>query len=404
VRFVTGAEKLLPHHRAAIETVFGRPVHERYGSRDAGLIGFQTDPERSLDFEVDWANLLVEPETRGGVSSVLVTRLHADGMPMLRYRIGDRARFPEDARPGWPALVLHEVAGRETDRVWLPAGGWVDGLAFPHLMKDHPVRAFQIVQAADFSVAVRLVPRAGYTGETGERIRALVAANVRGVEVRVQVVDEIAPTRSGKWRPVLTEAVPPAEWPADERLVAAARLPEPSLPRRRRGRDRRGAGAGGGAAGVGGGGARAAGGGGPPGARVLVKPNWVSHHNQGTGGFEPLVTHGSLVRAVAEAALRAAAGRVLVGDAPLQGATSPSSSAAPGWRDGGGAGGAGAALRGGGGLPPHPRRLPRRDARGAGGAATRWRSSSSSTWRRRACWSRSPSRARPSASRSTTRG
>ena len=209
-RFVTGAEKLLPHHRATIETVFGRPVHERYGSRDVGLIGFQTHPERSLDFEVDWANLLVEPETRGEVASVLVTRLHADGMPMLRYRIGDRARFPEAARPGWPAFVLHEVAGRETDRVWLPAGGWVDGLAFPHLMKDHPVRAFQIVQAADFSVAVRLVPRAGYTGETGERIRALVAANVRGVEVRVQVVDEIAPTRSGKWRPVLTEAAPAA--------------------------------------------------------------------------------------------------------------------------------------------------------------------------------------------------
>ena len=61
----------------------------------------------------------------------------------------------------------------------------------------------------------------------------------------------------------------------------------------------------------------------PPGARVLVKPNWVSHHNQGTGGFEPLVTHGSLVRAVAEAALRAGAGRVLVGDAPLQGCDFP---------------------------------------------------------------------------------
>jgi uncharacterized protein (DUF362 family) len=56
----------------------------------------------------------------------------------------------------------------------------------------------------------------------------------------------------------------------------------------------------------------------PDGARVLIKPNWVTHRNQGSGGFEPLVTHGSVVRAVTEAALRSGASSVIVGDAPLQ--------------------------------------------------------------------------------------
>lgn len=54
------------------------------------------------------------------------------------------------------------------------------------------------------------------------------------------------------------------------------------------------------------------------GARVLIKPNWVSHRNQGSGGFEPLVTHGSIVRAVAEAALETGLSMLTVGDAPLQ--------------------------------------------------------------------------------------
>jgi phenylacetate-CoA ligase len=211
--FVTGAEKLLPHHRERVEAVFGRPVHERYGSRDVGLVGFQTDPARTLDFEVDWANLLVEPETSGGTASLLVTRLHADGMPMLRYRIGDRARFADDARPGWPAFVLHEVVGRETDRLWLPAGGWVDGLMLPHLMKDHPVRTFQVAQAADYSVTVRVVPLAGFTETTRERIRRAVADSLRGVPVAVQAVDEIAPTRSGKGRPVVSDAAPAGSAP-----------------------------------------------------------------------------------------------------------------------------------------------------------------------------------------------
>ncbi|HEY7546151.1 MAG TPA: hypothetical protein VID27_14765, partial [Blastocatellia bacterium] len=42
--FVTGAEKLLPAHREAIERAFGRPVHERYGGRDVGYIAFQMEP------------------------------------------------------------------------------------------------------------------------------------------------------------------------------------------------------------------------------------------------------------------------------------------------------------------------------------------------------------------------
>jgi uncharacterized protein (DUF362 family) len=55
------------------------------------------------------------------------------------------------------------------------------------------------------------------------------------------------------------------------------------------------------------------------GARVLIKPNWVMHENQGPWGVDPLVTHPALVRAVVAAALRANPSAVMVGDAPLQG-------------------------------------------------------------------------------------
>ncbi|MBI3652060.1 MAG: DUF362 domain-containing protein [Acidobacteria bacterium] len=56
----------------------------------------------------------------------------------------------------------------------------------------------------------------------------------------------------------------------------------------------------------------------PQGARVLVKPNFVLHENEGQGGMEPMVTHPSLLRAVVDAALQAGAGAVVVGDAPVQ--------------------------------------------------------------------------------------
>src|SRR5690242_5113696 len=55
-----------------------------------------------------------------------------------------------------------------------------------------------------------------------------------------------------------------------------------------------------------------------PGARVLIKPNWVLHHNQGTGGMEPMITHHSVIKAIVQAVLQADPAEVIVGDAPIQ--------------------------------------------------------------------------------------
>ena len=208
--FVTGAEKLLPEQRATIESAFGRPVHERYGSRDVGLMAFQFAPRRTLDYEVDWANVLLEPETGDGEASILVTKLHADGMPMLRYRIGDVARFAEGASPGHPAFVLREVLGRDIDRIWLPDGRWIHGIQMPHMLKDYPVREFMFLQRSDYSVELQIVPRSGFGEDNRARILSTVAANLPTLDISVVVVDQIPRTTANKWRPVVSEVETPA--------------------------------------------------------------------------------------------------------------------------------------------------------------------------------------------------
>jgi uncharacterized protein (DUF362 family) len=57
----------------------------------------------------------------------------------------------------------------------------------------------------------------------------------------------------------------------------------------------------------------------PDGARVLIKPNFVMHENQGPWGIDPLITHPSLIRASVAAVFKAGASEVIVGDAPIQG-------------------------------------------------------------------------------------
>ncbi len=56
----------------------------------------------------------------------------------------------------------------------------------------------------------------------------------------------------------------------------------------------------------------------PEGARVLIKPNFVLHKNLGNDGLLPLITHPSVIKAVATEVLKANPAQVLIGDAPIQ--------------------------------------------------------------------------------------
>lgn len=61
----------------------------------------------------------------------------------------------------------------------------------------------------------------------------------------------------------------------------------------------------------------------PPGARVLLKPNWVLHENQGPWSFDAVITHPSLVQGVVAELLQTDAAEIWVGDAPVQGCDFP---------------------------------------------------------------------------------
>lgn len=202
---VTGAEKLWSRHRRFIEEAFGLPVHERYGSRDAGCVGVQLEPRKGLDYTVDWANTLVEPQTTEPESPILITKLQADGMPMIRYHIGDVARFPAGSKSGHPVFVLPDVMGRVVDRISLPNGGWVTGLELPHMLKDYPVREFLFLQRQDHSVELQIVPEKDFDEASMSSIRKLLSANLPGLPIQIELKDSVARTKSNKWRPVISE-------------------------------------------------------------------------------------------------------------------------------------------------------------------------------------------------------
>lgn len=201
---LTGAEKLYPNQREVVEQVFGCPVFERYGSRDAGVMGYQLPSFRPQDFIVDWCNVLLEPETAGNESEILITKLHADGMPMIRYRTGDVGLFPEGSKPGYPALRLCAVIGRNLDSVRLPSGALIHSIQFPHMFKDFPVREFMVIQSEDYSVEVQIVPTDTFADRDRDSIRRIMEKNLPGLPIEIRMVESVAKTAANKWRPVVS--------------------------------------------------------------------------------------------------------------------------------------------------------------------------------------------------------
>lgn len=206
---VTGAEKLFDSQREVAERVFNKPIYEGYGSRDVGGMAFQCEIPQSTDFVVDWSNNLLEPEFKQAEAPILVTKLHADGMPMLRYRIGDVGAFPDGSRCGHPVFRLHTVLGRAVERIWLRDGHFINGIQFPHMLKDYPVREFMVIQKEDYSVEVQIVPGAAFSQESSSSILATIQRSLPGLFVELVLVESIQKTQANKWRPVVTRVGPP---------------------------------------------------------------------------------------------------------------------------------------------------------------------------------------------------
>lgn len=211
VAFCT-SERLYDHQREAIERVFGCPVANGYGSRDAGFIAHQC-PSGGMHLTAeDIIVEIIDSEGRvlppGQAGEIVVTHLATGDFPFIRYRTGDVAVMDAatcDCGRGLP--MLKEIQGRATDFVVARDGTVMHGLALIYILRDLPqVAGFRIVQEALDLTRVQVVPGPGFDADTVQRIQRGLAARLGGgVRIEVEKVNEIAPEKSGKYRYVVSK-------------------------------------------------------------------------------------------------------------------------------------------------------------------------------------------------------
>jgi phenylacetate-CoA ligase len=208
---VSSAGTLLPHMRERIESAFGTEVFDRYGTREVGNVAAECDRHEGLHVFGETTIVEVVDEDgravgEGEEGEILVTNLHNYTMPLIRYRIGDRAvRGADRCSCGRPYPLLERVVGRSESCVRRMDGGVVPSEFFIHVIgveyNDGSIGKFQVVQEALDSLTVVIVPSEG-AGERAlarqDEIRARIRQMVGDCEVTFVLTDHIAPTPTGK--------------------------------------------------------------------------------------------------------------------------------------------------------------------------------------------------------------
>ncbi len=211
VVFVT-SERLYDGQRERISTVFGCPVANGYGARDAGFIAHQC-PSGSLHISAE--DIVVEtlrPDGQaaadGEVGEIVVTHMATQDFPFVRYRTGDMGALSgQPCACGRGLPVLGKLEGRSTDFVVARDGTVLHGLALIYTLRDLPeIAQFQIRQVSSELTQVKVVCPAELAATSRARIvRDFKARLGDAVEIRVEQVAGIAPESSGKYRYVISQ-------------------------------------------------------------------------------------------------------------------------------------------------------------------------------------------------------
>lgn len=214
---ITGSEPLYPSQREQVERSFGCRVADFYGM--AERIAFAAQCEHGfyhLNPEYSYVEILDEQDApTAGFGNIVGTTLRNLAMPLLRYRIADRARWlPGDCPCGrhYPRIELS--SGKVEDQLFDLEGTPVSASIITFALKGlDSIEKSQVAQTGPGEWVVRIVPGEGYDVHSPERMRQNFLTYVsQKITLRIQLVDDIPLQPSGKFKWVSQE------WPGARAL------------------------------------------------------------------------------------------------------------------------------------------------------------------------------------------
>lgn len=214
VGIVTWGDNLYRHYRSSIEGQFGCRVTDTYGIGEGVQIAAQCGesnggyhifmPHVALEVVDDRGSLVIEEE----MGNLLLTRLGAGVMPLIRYRVGDIGRKSAilECPCGRGLDILSSVDGRDTDIVVTPNGNRLIVHFFTGIFEYYDtIKVFRVVQEKEGEIVVEIVPAEGFDNSVWNRLKSeILAKGDRDLRIELKVVENITPEKSNKRRFVVS--------------------------------------------------------------------------------------------------------------------------------------------------------------------------------------------------------
>lgn len=207
---ITSVSTLQPFMREEIESTFNCKVYNRYGCQEADVIATEDGTRSGLQVFrytqfVEIVNEAGELCKAGEEGEVLVTSLSNYAMPLIRYRIGDRA-VPEkiDGILLKSVHSIRELSGRVSETLIKRDGSLVAMNFFLYLIRTSYEKGWitkgQVVQEDFETIVFKAVAEPRPPEAALQELRAAIQkAMGPDCNVRFEFVSDIPPAPSGKY-------------------------------------------------------------------------------------------------------------------------------------------------------------------------------------------------------------
>lgn len=201
---------LYPEMRDAISKAFNNAyVYNFYGSREVSAIASEVRGSEGLFVFYD--NVFLEildendnPVKNGEEGEIVITTLNNFYMPLIRYKIGDRAVKGDDLEFG--TLKMDKVIGRTLGVIHKADGTKIDGQFFTTLFFSKPsIKSFQLVQKDVISLELNIVKNDPFNPNELEEVINSIKIELPDVNIEVNFCKKIDLTETGKIMYVYSE-------------------------------------------------------------------------------------------------------------------------------------------------------------------------------------------------------
>lgn len=208
---VTTSEMLFSEDRKLIEKTFGVKVHDSYGLREGGLIGYECEYKTMHTMDEQLILETIDPKTLkpcNGEGELVLTNITGTAFPVIRYRTGDIVTLSDKrCKCGRSLNSIKISGGRAVEFVVTKDGKWVVGYSFIYIARSvKGIVKFQVVQEKIGEINVFITTDDNFPENGKTLVKDAVLKRLGSDdEVYVEIVDDIKPAPSGKYRPVISK-------------------------------------------------------------------------------------------------------------------------------------------------------------------------------------------------------